>query len=221
MLATRAFHVSQEGHLWCSTVVSTCGGIHARSCLADFHPTPKAGFCRSTFSAHSEKNVTMVITKTTFHHHLWWTKMTTNANHCWHSSTPLVPITVLLILSMAGNSFVLAPLINSPSLRWILIPPNPTDDRAHCSLDEARPRSVTVVKVGHSTPVLSTNGSTGAFESATSVLRAGGLVWAQARFSPGLRLDDQMTSQKHSTVDLDDQLQTNAPPHCPSAHLQH
>ena len=114
---------------------------------------------------------------------------------------------------------------------------NPTDDRAHCSPDEVRPGSVTVWKVGrstpqsptdgqlralvHSTPVLSTNESTGAFESATPVLGSGGWRRAQARFSPGLHFVDQMTSHKHSTFDLDDQLQTNAPPSCPSAHIQH
>ena len=96
-----------------------------------FRPIQEAGSCRSTFSAHSEKNVTMVTTKTTFHHHLWWTKMTTNASHCWHSiiaglpAAPLIPITILLIPCLAGSSFIPTPLINLPSLRWILIPPIP------------------------------------------------------------------------------------------------
>ena len=86
MLATRSFHVSQEEHLWCSIIASTCGGSHARPSLADFRPTPEVGSCRSTFSAHSQKDVTMVTTRITFHHPLAWTRMTTNASHYWHSS---------------------------------------------------------------------------------------------------------------------------------------
>ena len=49
-------------------------------------PLRRRALVEVLFSAHSEKDVTMVTTKTTFHHHLGWTTVTTNANHCWHSS---------------------------------------------------------------------------------------------------------------------------------------
>ena len=152
-------------------------------------------------------------------------------------TTPLVPITVLLILRMVGsNSFVPVPLINLQSLRGYPHSTSPTEDRAHCSPDEVRAGSVTAVNVGHatpqsltdgqlralvrSTPVLSSSWSTGAFESTTLVLQTDGWVWVQIRLSPGLHLVDSMTSHKHSIFDLDDQFQTNAPPHCPSARLR-
>ena len=41
MLATRALRVSQEEHLWCSTIASAGGGSHAKSSLAGSRPTPE------------------------------------------------------------------------------------------------------------------------------------------------------------------------------------
>ena len=88
---------------------------------------------------------------------------------------------------------------------------------------QATPQSLTdgqLRALVHSTPVLSSSWSNGAFESTTLVLQVG-WVWVQIRLSPCLHLVDPMTSHKHSIFDLDDQFQTNAHPHCPSARLRH
>ena len=124
MLATRAFHVSQKGHLWCSTIASTFDGNFARSSLAGFRPIQEAGSCRSTFSIQKEPNVTMVTRRTIFHHQLWRARMPTNSSHCWIAGCS-IGSTILLILYLAGSSFTPAPLINLQSLWWIFIPPVP------------------------------------------------------------------------------------------------
>ena len=165
----------------------------------------------------------MVTTKTTFHHHLWWTRMTTNSSHCWKYSYSIGSNHDFgdsvygweLVRSSAIDQFAIAAVDPHST--------NPTDDRAHCSPDEVRQGSVMAVKVGqatpqsltdgqlrapvHSTPVLSSSWLPGASESATLVLQVDGCVWVQVRLSPGLHLGDQLTSHKHSTFDLDDQLQ--------------
>ena len=186
----------------------------------------------------------MVTTKTTSHHQLWWARMTTNSSRYWkvgchcRIASCSIDSNHDFVDSLSGWT-----LDHSNAIDQLAIvagdphSTSPTDDRAHCSPNEVRPGSVMAVEVGHatpqsltdgqlralvhSTPVLSSSWSTGAFESTTLVLQVDGWVWVQIRLSPGLHLVDRMTSHRHSIFDLDDQFQTNAPPHCPSARLRH
>ena len=188
--------------------------------------------------------MTMVTTRTTFHHQFWWARMTTNSSHCWNAgchcriASCSIDSNHDFVDSLSGWKLVHSSAIDQLAIAVVnLHSTSPTDDRAHCSPDEVRPGSVMAVEVGHatpqsltdgqlrasvhSTPVLSSSWSTGAFESTTLVLQVDGWVWVQIRLLPGLHLVDLMTSHKHSIFDLYDQFQTNAPPHCPSARLRH
>ena len=96
----------------------------------------------------------MVTTRTTFHHQLWWARMTTNSSRYWkvgcHCQIASCSIDSNhdFVDSLYGWTLDHSNAIDELAIAAVgLHSTNPTDDRAHCSPNEVHPGSVMAVEV--------------------------------------------------------------------------